>query len=140
MMRFVETFIITLALFLVLDWVWFMNVASTLYSDAYSGLLRTPDELFGNSILIQYLLPVIFVYILMALGITLLAIPASNHTSLGYIAIGALFGLVLYGVYNFIAFSFFKGFSLHIAIIDTTWGTFSCALITLIAGNFKHRA
>lgn len=139
-MRYFESFIITTALFFVLDWLWFMNLASSLYMETYSGLLRSPNELAGGSILYQYFVPVLTVYLLMVLGIIHFAVPsAASKTTASFIVHGALFGCILYGVYNFVAFSLFSGFPLHIALVDTAWGTFSCGLITLIVGKIRYR-
>jgi uncharacterized membrane protein len=43
---------------------------------------------------------------------------------------GALFGLVIYGVYNATNYAIFKNYDAVMAIIDTLWGTFAYFLTT----------
>lgn len=42
----------------------------------------------------------------------------------------AIFGLVVYGVFEFTSISLFKNWSFLTVLLDTTWGTVLCALTT----------
>ena len=41
---------------------------------------------------------------------------------------GALFGWILFGVYDFTNYSTLRNYSLTFAIVDTVWGGVTCAL------------
>lgn len=46
---------------------------------------------------------------------------------------GALFGLVVYGIFNATNLAIFKDYDLQVAIIDTLWGTLLFFFITVIS-------
>jgi uncharacterized membrane protein len=45
---------------------------------------------------------------------------------------GALFGLIVYGVYNGTNYATFTDYPLSTAAIDTLWGTFASALVSAV--------
>lgn len=53
----------------------------------------------------------------------------SLGTALG---IGAMFGLVVYGVYNGTNVSTLSGYSLRVTVQDTVWGIVSCSTVALV--------
>ena len=67
------------------------------------------------------------VYVLLGAGIATQAIPrASDLTSAaGY---GALFGFLVYGVYDFTNFSTLRQWPFVLTLVDTAWGTLAGAL------------
>lgn len=48
----------------------------------------------------------------------------------------AIFGMVLYGVFDFTNYAMFKNYDLSVAVIDTTWGTILMALTTYLTYKF----
>jgi uncharacterized membrane protein len=46
---------------------------------------------------------------------------------------GAIFGLVVYGVYDFTNLALFKNWNLSLAISDILWGMFICSVVPLVA-------
>lgn len=63
-------------------------------------------------------------YILMIIGLNVFVIPNINKDNLlnDSIKYGFLFGIVLYGVYDFTAGAVLKNWDLNLAIVDVLWG------------------
>ncbi len=73
------------------------------------------------------------VYVLLALGITYFVHPQlSQITLLGATLVGTLFGLVVYGVYDFTNLAILKGWGLKLAVVDVIWGGVINALVVVI--------
>jgi uncharacterized membrane protein len=74
------------------------------------------------------------VYILLGAGIALFVLPRASTGSLaaGY---GALFGLVVYGVYDFTNYSTLRQYPFVVTMVDTAWGvaaSAACAAVVRI--------
>lgn len=72
----------------------------------------------------------ILVYVLIPAGIVLFVRPAmgSNASLLQAFAWGALFGLVLYGVYDCTNRSILEKWPLRLTVVDITWGCVLCGI------------
>jgi len=60
----------------------------------------------------------VVVYLLLAIGLYVFIVEPGK--SLWY---AALFGLVIYGVYDFTSYTILKKYDLNVAIMDTVWGS-----------------
>lgn len=117
--------IIGLILLSILDFIWFRLIAKNLYEKYLKALLRDDS--------IHYA-AVFVVYILLIIGlVSLVLLPAVEKQRASHaVVLGALFGLCVYGVYNFTNFAVIKSYPLALGFIDTGWGIFSCALVSLL--------
>jgi uncharacterized membrane protein len=68
----------------------------------------------------------IVAYLLLAYGLYNFAIVEKSVYK------GALFGLVVYGIYNFTNLAVIAKYGIYQSLIDTIWGSFLCSMITLI--------
>lgn len=79
--------------------------------------------------------PALAAYALMVLSLYSFVFPAAKASggSLPWRALrsGALFGLILYGIFNATNMAIFGGYSLYVAILDTLWGSFLFFTVTL---------
>jgi uncharacterized membrane protein len=66
------------------------------------------------------------VYILLGTGIALFVIPRASTVSLAA-AYGALFGLVVYGVYDFTNYSTLRQWPFVLTLADVAWGAVASA-------------
>ena len=66
-------------------------------------------------------------YLLLALGIYYFGVKQNSVVN------GAVFGLVVYGVYNFTNLATISKYDSKVSVVDTAWGTILCALVTFIA-------
>ena len=74
-------------------------------------------------------------YALMALGWTMIVVPAISKKKDRIVSganLGALYGLVLYGIFNFTTGAMFDAWSWPIIVRDTLWGTSSLAAYTAL--------
>jgi uncharacterized membrane protein len=77
------------------------------------------------------------VYVLLGTGIALFVIPRAPSVPLAA-AYGAVFGLVVYGVYDFTNYSTLRQWSLMLTLTDVTWGAVAsaaCAAAVRFAGR-----
>lgn len=80
----------------------------------------------------------IVAYTAMVLGLVFFVIPAARadpaqckfYRAAKY---GALFGFIVYAIYNATNYAIFQDYSLDVAILDTIWGTTVYFLSTLVA-------
>ena len=72
----------------------------------------------------------IIVYLLLAIGLYVFIVEPKK--SLWH---AALFGLVIYGVYDFTSYAILKKYDLNVAIMDTVWGS-----VLMTATTYVFRA
>ena len=122
----IELFFASLAIILILDFIWISIIMKRFYNKELLNIARKEKGKLKPN-----LISGLIVYLIIAFGITLFVIPISN-TILESLIYGALFGLVLYGVYDLTNFSTLKDFSLKMTLVDLTWGTFLCGITSLL--------
>lgn len=65
------------------------------------------------------------VYLCLAMGITVLVLGRAR-SPLEALMLGAFFGLVVYGTYDFTNYSTLRDYPLALAVVDLAWGTVIC--------------
>ena len=111
-----KQYIISIAILLVLDFLWIGFFMKNKYNKQIPQIQKSPMK-------VNFLYAVI-AYILMAVGLVIFVIPNIRPEkrltdSLYY---GFLFGFVLYGVYDFTNGAIFKNWDFKLAYIDVLWG------------------
>jgi uncharacterized membrane protein len=108
--------------FMVLDAVWLGVVMKHFYRAQLAPIVRLAD---GG--IAPHWPAAVVVYLLLGTGIAVFVIPRAPTTSLaaGY---GALFGLVVYGVYDFTNYSTLRQWPFVLTIADVAWGTAASAV------------
>jgi len=116
------SFLITM---LVIDLVWLLAIAKSLYRDEMGDLMATEPKLIAG----------LAFYLLYALGaIIFVVIPALSKQSLIYaLQYGALFGLFCYMTYDLTNLAVIRDFPTRLAFIDIVWGSFVTAIVSSIA-------
>jgi len=116
-----KTFAIALVGFPVLDGLWFGLLMKTFYREQLAGIAR-----FQDGMLAPVWSAVAPVYILLAIGVAVFVIPRAPDvwSAAKY---GALFGLVVYGVYDLTNFSTLARYSPVLTIVDMSWGVVASA-------------
>ena len=107
--------------FMLLDGVWLGVVMKNFYRTQLAPIVRLAD----GGIAPNWPAAVV-VYVLLGTGIALFVIPRTPTASLaaGY---GALFGLVVYGVYDFTNYSTLRQWPFVLTMVDVAWGTAASA-------------
>lgn len=129
---------LAIALFVfVADFVWLGIVMKGFYQQEIGSLMRQGPDGFSPR-----LGPAALVYILIPLGILLFVGPHSGapNTIFSSILWGALFGLVVYGIYDLSNFAVLDRWTLRVTIADILWGMSLCAAsaacMKLVEGAF----
>jgi uncharacterized membrane protein len=113
-------FLTTLVILLLLDAVWLTAIAPT--------SRRVIAAIQGSPLEVRWI-PALFVYLLIAAGITAFTVTPSLREAAQR---GALLGLVIYGVYDLTNYATLKAYSLTYAAADIAWGTFLCGTTAVV--------
>jgi uncharacterized membrane protein len=107
--------------FMVLDGIWLGLVMKNFYRQQLAPIVRLADGGIAPN------WPAAFVvYALLGAGIALFVVPRAATVSLAA-AYGAVFGLVVYGVYDFTNYSTLREWPFALTLADTAWGALACA-------------
>lgn len=120
---------ISIIALIILDFLWiFIN--KNRYANWFKNVQHSPMKV--------KLIPAVIAYIVMIIGLVFIIIPNAkrdrlNNNIIKALKHGALFGFVVYAIYNATNYAIFNNYSLNMAIIDTCWGTTVFFIVTLIA-------
>ena len=105
-------------LMLLVDMVW-LTIRQPYHNALFSAVQKSPLKM--------RLAPAIGVYILLPAIVYLAAVKdaSSAHNAL---VRGAITGFLLYGFYDLTNYATLTGWTLHMTLTDTLWGTFVCAV------------
>jgi uncharacterized membrane protein len=118
--------------FMVFDGVWLGLLMKNFYRDQLAPIVRLADGGIAPNWPAAFI-----VYILLGAGIALFVIPRAPTVSLAA-AYGALFGLVVYGVYDFTNYSTLRQWPFVLTLADVAWGAVAsaaCASAVRIVGR-----
>ena len=121
--------IIAIAILLILDGIWISAVMGKYYNTMIKKIQGS--EMTVNKVC------VVLAYSLMVAGLLLFVLPNTKdkksllRDSLIY---GGLFGIILYGVYDFTAGAVFKDWDMKVAILDVAWGGFVYFISAYLSG------
>jgi len=107
---------------MVLDGVWLGLFMKNFYRDQLSPIVRLADGAIAPD-----WPAAIVVYALLGAGIALFVIPRAPTVPLAAMH-GALFGLVVYGVYDFTNYSTLRQWPFVLTLTDTAWGAAASAI------------
>lgn len=109
--------------FVVLDVLWFGLLMGGVYKQYFAFAKPQFTKLSG-------IITFISVYALMSIGILLFVLPqlTGDATFKDAFVWGALFGLIVYGVYEGTNYAFLPDWPAQLIVIDTLWGAFVCAV------------
>lgn len=111
-----------LPVFLALDALWLGVLAKAEYRRGLGVLARRSGE--G----IDVIWPAAgLVYVLALTGLAIFVIPKA-HDPLSAFGWGALYGVILYAVYDFTNLATLTGWSLRLSVLDAAWGAVVCGV------------
>jgi len=108
-----KTFIIFLPIFLGIDLIWLGKISKSFYDKQFQAFERTLNWPAA-----------ILVYILIPLGILFFVLPKAAGNPLLGLMWGAIFGLVVYGVYDLTNLAILANWTLKLTVVDILWGIF----------------
>lgn len=111
--------------FLILDFVWINFIAKKFYFKEFKSHVDIKkDKMKVKKI------PAILIYVILSLGISIFVLN-SQLIFMNTIK-GALFGFVVYSVYDLTNYSIMKNYSFKLTLLDIAWGTTLCGVVSLI--------
>ena len=130
MWHFLKVYLFLPPLLLALDYIWLGVFASSLYKKGLGPLLRMS----GNSMQ-PIVWAAVMVYIAIPLGIMLFVLPriSPDHIIRSAIIWGALYGVIVYAIYEMTNYCLLKDWPLRIVLIDICWGALLNAIGALAA-------
>ncbi len=124
-----KVFAIVLPIFLLIDLIWLGVVMNDFYSHELGELARRQGTAlaprWGAAVLVYLLIPgglVLFVRPLLGM----------NATAWQAIGWGALYGLVLYGVYDLTNLAVLEKWTVRMTLADIAWGCVLCGTISAV--------
>lgn len=130
MLHTIKIYLLCLPFTLLLDYIWLAKLMQGFYISQLGPYARVR----GTTIVPVYWAAAI-VYLLLPLGIVLFALPRVDpaHLVQSSLAWGAMFGLVVYGVYDMTNMSTLERWPVRMVWIDICWGCFLCGVTTCFA-------
>lgn len=123
-----KVFVILLVGLIILDFVWLGIVMKDFYNQQLGELARRQ----AGSMSPRWS-AAILVYLLIPLGIVVFVRPLIlDLPTWRAVLYGALYGLVVYGVYDLTNRAVLDQWSLTVTLVDICWGSFICGLFALV--------
>ncbi|MEK6919020.1 MAG: DUF2177 family protein [Nanoarchaeota archaeon] len=116
-----RNFAIAILIFIMLDGVWLGLIIKPTYSKLLNKFKLKKINL----------LSALIAYSFLALGIALFVIPRVI-TPLPAFFFGVIFGLIIYGFYNFTNFAIFDGYEFSFLAIDVLWGAIASGITSIL--------
>jgi uncharacterized membrane protein len=119
----VKTVLAGLLTYVSLDMLWLGLAAKAFYKDQLGTLARRAGETLAPS-----WPAVATVYVLAVIGLALFVLPKAADAPVWQTAAwGALFGLIVYGVYDLTNYGILAGWTFRLTLVDMAWGMIVCA-------------
>lgn len=124
-----KLFFIAIVTVVVIDYIWLGFIMKGFYMDQFAELARKVDGEFK---------PVMWaagiVYLLLGIGLVGFVLPRIDPQDSWLIVFGwgALFGLIVYGVYDMTNHATLYRWPMALMAVDMTWGAVVCGLTTVI--------
>jgi uncharacterized membrane protein len=121
--------LLALLFFGILDALWLSWASPKIYLPMLSKVQKEP-------VIIRHW-PAFWSYIIIALSISLIILPASNEQLNSALYYSALTGFLVYSIYNLVNYSVFKDWGIYASIHDTLWGTLVLPTATFLVIQSK---
>lgn len=124
MNEMLKIYLILLVLLFIFDLIWLTTTNKRFYQKELKGLMLEK---------IKYL-PAVLFYLIYPIGITLFVIAPNTigHNLLNTGIMGAIFGFICYGTYDFTNLATLKNWSLKVTIVDLIWGSLLTAVSSVL--------
>ena len=120
-------------LFLLLDLGWFSLSLNAIYIPVINQVQGSAIQM---SLLKQRWWGGLIAWCLLALGVVVFVLPLARKSLLKLVAYGAVYGLIVYGVFNWTNFVMFNNYNNWKVIVpDLLWGVFVCTVVSVIMGK-----
>lgn len=128
-MKIIYLFLVSIFTFGVLDFIWLSKIMSS----AYRKFLAPIGRFGADGDFSPHIPSALVVYLLITLGFIIFIFPVVMKLPLnGAFIYGAIFGIIVYGIYEFTNYAGLKDWPWNLVIIDTLWGGVLFGLSSII--------
>jgi len=127
MTQTLKLFLACMVGFMNLDGIWLGVVMKSFYRDQLAPIARMADGALAPNWPAAF-----FVYVALGVGITVFVVPRATD-AFSAATSGALFGLVVYGVYDLTNFATLAQYPLAVVFVDMAWGSIATAICAVAA-------
>ena len=122
MLKYLAIYFSVLIPLVVVDMIWLLGIAKTLYQNEMGDLMASEPKLAAG----------VAFYLLYALGVCIFVIAPALSKQSGFDAVlyGALFGFFCYMTYDLTNLAVIRNFPTGLAFIDIAWGSFVTAAVS----------
>lgn len=122
---FLKAYLITLPVFLAIDFTWLTIIAKNFYSQQLGYIMKTNVNFVAAGLF----------YLLFVVGLVIFSIlPALEKNSwIQAIFLGSLLGFISYSTYDLTNLATIKNWPLIVTVVDMVWGTILGAIVSLIS-------
>ncbi len=122
MLKYIGIYLAFLTSLIVIDMIWLLGIAKTLYRNEMGDLMASEPKLVAG----------LAFYILYSIGVCIFVImPALSKQSLfDAVLYGALFGFFCYMTYDLTNLAVIRNFPTQLAFIDMAWGSFVTGVLS----------
>lgn len=129
-----KNFLIAFTVLMSLDYLW-LGIVMQGY---YAQLLKPISQSDENQ-LVHNWPALLFIYLLLAAGLAFFVLAKPNVRLPQAGLRGALFGLIVYGVYNLSNYATLHGWPAAFFCLDLPWGMFICAMASMVSAFFSKQ-
>ena len=116
-MKYIYLYLLTFAVFLIIDVIWLGAIAKNMYSEKIGHLLAENPNLIAAGV---------FYLLFVAMLLVFVVIPGYEAQSLTkVIVLGALFGMITYATYDLTNLATLRDWPLSVTIIDIIWALYT---------------
>jgi uncharacterized membrane protein len=135
MSLYFKLFLIAFPIFVILDFLWLGVFMNGFYLEEFGSLARR-----SQGKLDPYLPSAIICYLLLVIGLVIFVLPGFAGKPIDYQMFlqGALFGLVVYGVYEFTNHAILANWHWKMVIVDTLWGIFLYGITAYLSAHIAR--
>ncbi len=112
--------------FIVLDGLWLGVMMKAFYRTALAPIARMTDGGLAPIWSVAWV-----IYVLLGAGVAVFVVPRATNTASAAL-LGAVLGVVVYGVYDLTNYSTLAQWPLAVTVVDIAWGTVATALASAI--------
>lgn len=124
--HFLRAFFSAYFVMVTIDSLWIFFIARRFYSSHVGSLLRSTASW-------HHIVSGLLVWGLLLLGLMVFVLPYVQHASmLKTFLYGALFGCIVYGVYDCTNYATLEGWTIPVSVVDVLWGSFINGLMLVI--------
>ena len=116
-----------------LDFIVINNLFLKKWQDVVNSIQGIPLKINYTYTIITYILVIMGIYIFVYPKLT------KDNWFLDGLKWGFLWGIIVYGIFDFTNLSIFKNYSLDIAIMDTLWGGFLTSATVILTYFILHK-